>query len=221
MRKAGAWAAAGSIAALVPILALSWLSCSPYPAIPGYIAMPGERRVLVDAALQGGGGVELHDGGDGIGGGGGGLSIEPYLARSVSLPITLSAGGSPYGGEGIGRLGVRVRLLTWFVLGGGVSGGAYGTGGASSATGVCHLDTEIAVAHKWRHFGFSLVTRPGFEVVDGFFYLPVEAALAAWVMEEVAFTFHLYGGTFMDLEDGGEPGGWIAGGVGILLRLAR
>lgn len=172
--------------------------------------------------------MELNDRLESVAGGGGELQVEPYASRSLSFPITLAGGGSEWGGGGAGRAGVRGRLLSWMALGAGLGGGVYkgdeyefdGNTYNEEPVGACFLDAELAVAHRWRVFGFSLATRPTFELVHELFYLPTELVLAFYPVQWVALTIHAYGGPVMSLDpDETARSGWIVGGVGIVFHL--
>jgi hypothetical protein len=201
------------LGALVALVIISGPACVPQPINPGYISVPPNTKGIAVMGLMGGGAYEMSTE---AGYGGGALLFDPFITKRLSLPFGLSGGGTQGAGGGAGRLGLRYRAASFMSLGTGLSGGVYG---AFDAMGAVFLDFELAFGSRWSRLGLSLALRPTFDVLNGFFHLPTSLVLAIYPVERFAITLHALGNPFVEMETHPDVGGWIGGGLGIVVHI--
>lgn len=209
----------------------TWIACVAHPVNPGYVSVAAGAPHGVDLSISGGGGVEIFEDTEVVAVGAGSIHVEPYASSRLSIPLSISAGGSDMDGfrawGGAGRIGIRYRLLSWLAIGSGVGVGLFR--GEMRWFGevlinehekwASFFDIELAAGIRKGRWGFSLALRPTFEAIEALFTLPVEAVVGIHPSRSLAITIHVYGGYWNDIDGNGlEYGGWIAGGLGLMIQ---
>ena len=186
----------------------------PPPMNVGYVAMDPSRKGGVDVQGQAGGGSWVPGP---AGGGGAAMHVEPFVAKRVSLPIGVGAGGSGFGGHIPLRVGVRHRATKVFAWGAGIGPSVIVDRNFGSVSGIADLEVVLGVQKPI--IGFSLGIRPAlsFTERDLTVYVLGDPTLAIVLVGTTSLTLAIPFGGWVDTATA-DGSGFMAGAIGVHRR---
>lgn len=145
------------------------------------------------------------------------MGVEPFVTRTVSIPIGAGLGGSSSGGHSPFRFGVRHRAARIFAYGFGIGPSVNFDEDYGLVSGVA--DVELVLGTQGRKAGFSLATRPALSFTADALavYLLAEPTLAIRLVGRTSLTLALpFGGYFFPQSDTALA--YMSGAMGIHRR---
>ena len=208
------------------VLTLGWLApgcVSGPPMSPGLVDMRTASPGHTTVSVVGGAGGIVSEPADGRGGGG--LSVDPYLTKRLSLPMAAGAGrgfDSDLFGDQVTaatRVGARYRLSEHLALGGGFDTGHWISPDGASLSGL-GPDAEISWGTRYGLLTLSSTFRPTVLVRlgdgDPDLYLHANFAAGVDLGAHLRFTSELWGGMLSTWSNQNvASSGFLAGIVGL------